>query len=79
MWGSERQNLNIFEMKCPRSMAGVFRLDRLKNEVRERMGVRKELVARVDMNVLRWFGHVQRTKNERLLKSDEYRSEWGKV
>ena len=56
-------------MKCLKTMAGVSRLDRLRNEeVRERMGVRKELAARVDMNVLRWFGHVERMENERLLK-----------
>ena len=31
-------------------------------------GVRKELAGRVDMNVLRWFGHVVRMDNERLSK-----------
>ena len=71
-WGmkvTERQKLNVFEMKCLRSMTGVFRLDRLRNEVvRARTGVRRELAARVDMNVLRWFGHVERMDNERLLK-----------
>ena len=44
---------------------GVFRLDRGGNEVvRARTGVRRELAARVDMNVLRWFGHVGRMDNE---------------
>ena len=72
LWGmkvSERRKLNVFEMKCLRSMAGVSRLDRLRNEeVRERTGVREELAARVDMNVLRWFGHVVRMDSERLSK-----------
>ena len=72
LWGmkvTERQKLNVFEMKCLRSMAGVSRLDRVRNEVvRERTGVRNELAARVDMNVLRWFGHVERMGDERLLK-----------
>ena len=27
-----------------------------------------DLATRVDMNVLRWFGHVERMENERLLK-----------
>ena len=36
--------------------------------MRMRTGVRRELAARVDMNVLRWFGHVERMDNERLLK-----------
>ena len=50
-------------------MTGVSRLDRVRNEVvRVRTGVRRELTARVDMNVLRWFGHVERMDNERLLK-----------
>ena len=57
-------------MKCLRSMTGVSRLDRVRNEVvRARTGVRRELAARVDMNVLRWFGHVERMDNERLLKN----------
>ena len=36
--------------------------------MRERTGVRRELAARLDMNVLRWFGHVERMDNEQLLK-----------
>ena len=71
-WGmkvTERQKLNVFEMKCLRSMTGVSRLDRVRNEVvRARTGVRRELASRVDVNVLRWFGHVERMDNERLLK-----------
>ena len=66
---TERQKLNVFEMRCLRSMTGVYRLDRVRNEVvRARTGVRRELAARVDMNVLRWFGHVERMDNERLMK-----------
>ena len=71
-WGmkvTERQKLNVFEMKCLRSMTGVSRLDRVRNEVvRARTGVRRELATRVDKNVLRWLGHVERMDNERLLK-----------
>ena len=35
-WGmkvTERQKLNVFEMKCLRNMTGVSRLDRVRNEV----------------------------------------------
>ena len=67
-WGmkvNKRQKLNVFEMKFLRSMTGVSRLDRFRNEVmRARTGVRRELVARVDRNALRWFGHVERMDNE---------------
>ena len=66
---NERQKLNVFEMKCLRSMTGVFRFDRVRNEVvRARTGVRRELAAKVDMNVLRCFSHLERMDNERLLK-----------
>ena len=45
-WGmkvTEKQKLNVFEMKCL-SMTGVSRLDRVRNEVvRVRTGVRREL------------------------------------
>ena len=62
---TERQKLNVFEMKCLRSMTGVSRLDRVRNEVvRARTGVRRDLAAKVDVNVLRWFGHVERMDNE---------------
>ena len=48
---TERQQLNVFEMKCLRSMTGVSRLHRVTSEVmRARTGVRRELAARVDMN-----------------------------
>ena len=36
--------------------------------MRARTGVRRELAARVDINVLRWFSHVERMDNEQLLK-----------
>ena len=67
-WGvkvTERQKLNVFEMKRLISVTGVSRLDRTRNEVvRARMGVRRELAATVDINVLRLFGHVERIDNE---------------
>ena len=48
-WGmkvTERQILNVFEMKCLRSMTVVSQLDRVRNEVvRARTGVRRELAA----------------------------------
>ena len=45
------------------------RLHRVINEVvRAGTGVRRELADRLDMNVLRWFGHVERIDNEWLLK-----------
>ena len=46
-------------------MTCVSRLDRVGHVVvRVRTGVRREMAARVDMNVLIWFGHVERMDNE---------------
>ena len=65
----ERKKLNVFEMKCLRSMIGVTRMDRVRNErVRERTGVMCDLAGRADESVLRWFGHVERMNDERLTK-----------
>ena len=52
-------------------MTGISRLDRVRNEVvRAITGVRRELTARVDMNVLRWFGHVKSMKKVMIAKVD---------
>ena len=62
-WGMrvERNKLDVAEMKCLRSMYGVTRLDRMRNEVvRERVGVPEKLSNRVDRKVFKWFGHVER-------------------
>ncbi|XP_068206360.1 uncharacterized protein [Palaemon carinicauda] len=65
----DRQKLNVFEMKCHRSMAEVSRLEWIRNEeVRVRTGVSNELAARVDMIVSRWFGHVKRIEYGRVQK-----------
>ncbi|XP_068203639.1 uncharacterized protein [Palaemon carinicauda] len=51
---TERQTLNVFEIKCLRGMAGVSGLDKVRNElVMVTTGVRNDLAARVDINVLR--------------------------
>ena len=58
--------MNVLEMKCLRSLVGVSRMDRVRNEeVRRRDGIVRELATRADQRVLRWFGHVE--------KMDEYR------
>ena len=71
-WGlriAEKKKLNVLEMKCLRSMSGVTRLDRIRNEeVRRRTGVVKELSVRADQRGLRWFGHMERMDEERLAK-----------
>ena len=66
MRSAEKRKVNMLEMKCLRSLVGVSRMDRVRNEeVRRRAGIETELASRADQRVLRLFGHVERM--------DEYR------
>ena len=57
----ERRKVNVLLMKCSRSLVGVLRTYRVRNEeVRSRAGIEMELASRADQRVLRWFGHVER-------------------
>ena len=66
MRSAEKMQVNVFEMKCLRSLVGVSRMDidRTK-EVHRRAGIERELVSRADQRISRWFGHV--------VRMDEYR------
>ena len=71
-WGmrsTERRKVNVLEMKCLRSLVGVSRLDRVRNEeVRRRAGIEMELASRADQRVLRWFGYVERMDDYRMTR-----------
>ena len=71
-WGSrsaERRKVNVLEMKCLRSLVGVLRMDRVRNEkVRRRAGIERELASREDQGVSRWFGHVERMDEYRIAR-----------
>ena len=45
-WGmrsAERRNVNVLKMKCLRSLVGVSRMDRVRNEeVRRQAGIKRE-------------------------------------
>ena len=57
------------EMRALRSMCGVSIVDRVRNEViRERCGVKENVVTRIDKGMLRWFGHVERMDETRMTK-----------
>ena len=61
MRSAERKKVNVYEMKCLRSLVRVSRMDRVrKEEVRSRAGIERELASTADQRVLRWFGHVER-------------------
>ena len=71
-WGmrsAERRKVNVLEMKCLRSLVGVSRMDRVRNEeVRRRTRIERELTSRADQRVLRWFGHVERMDEFRMAR-----------
>ena len=52
-----------------RSLVGVSRLDRFRNEeVGRRAGIERESAYRADQRVLRWFGHVERMGEYRMAR-----------
>ena len=61
-WGMRsavRMKENVLEMNCLRSLVGVYRMVRVRNEdVRRRAGIERELPGRADQRVFRWFAHV---------------------
>ena len=69
MKSAERRKFNVLEMKCLRSLVGVSRMNRVRNEeVRRRAGIERELASRADRRVFRWFGHVERMDEYRLTR-----------
>ena len=66
MRSAERRKVNVLEIKCLRSLVGVSRMDRIRNEeARKRALIENESASREDQRVLRWPKHVERI--------DEYR------
>ena len=74
-WGmqsAERRKVNVLEMRCLRSLVGVSRMDRVRNEeVRRRAGIERELASRADQRVMRWFGYVERMDDYRMARSSD--------
>ena len=63
MRSAERRKENVLDMKCLRSVVGMPRMDRVRNEevgMLMRAGIARELASRADQRVLRWVGHVER-------------------
>jgi hypothetical protein len=60
--------VNAVEMRAL-SMIGVKLSDMVRNEViREECGVKEDVVTKIEKNMLRWFGHVERVDERRLSK-----------
>ena len=71
MRSAERRKVNVLEMKYLRSLVGVSRMDRIRNEeVRRRGGIERELASRADQRVLRWFRKVERMDVYRMARRE---------
>ena len=69
MRSAERRKVNVLEMKCLRSLVGVSRMDRVRNEEgSRRAGIEREKANRADQRVLRWLGHVERMNEYRMAR-----------
>ena len=73
-WGmrrSEIRKVNVLEMKCLRSLVGVSRIDRVRNEeVRREAEIERELASRTDSRVLRWYGLVKIIDEYRMVRRE---------
>ena len=69
MRSAESRKVNLLEIKCLRSLVGVSRMDRVRNEeVHRRARIERELAIRADQRVLRWFRHVERMDDYRMAR-----------
>ena len=60
MRSAERREVNFLVMNCLRSLVGVSRMDRVRNEeVRTRAGIERELAGRADQRIMMWLRHVK--------------------
>ena len=65
----DKNRMEAVEMNCLRNICGLRRIDRVPNvEIRRMCGKNVSVSQRMDQGVLRWFGHVERMGNERLVK-----------
>ena len=69
MRSAKSRKVNVLVMKCLKSLVGVSRMDRFRNEeMRRRAGIERELASTADQRVLRWFGHVERMDENRMAR-----------
>src|SRR5678816_2500347 len=64
-----RSKVQCVQMDNLRGVLGVRRIDKMRNErIRELCGVNKGVNERINESTLRWFSHVGRMDDSRLVK-----------
>lgn len=70
VWQKKNESrLNAVEMRSLRNMCGLRLVDRVRNSViREKCGLKEDVVMKVRKGMLRWFGHIERMSESRVTK-----------
>ena len=70
VWSDEyRSKMQAVQKDNLRGVLGVRRIDKMMNEfIRELCGVEKGVKERIGESILRWFGHLERMDESRLVK-----------
>ena len=72
MWSlnaKERRKIKAFEMICLRNICDTERVDRVRNSlIKERFGCELSVLERTERNMLKWFRHVEKMGEARLVK-----------
>lgn len=64
-----RSKINAVEMEYWRRCCRIIRTDRIPNEeIRNRMGIQKDAVSRIEEKQLSWYGHVRRSSDNGWIK-----------
>ena len=62
----EKRKLRVFEMAVLRKIEGITRIDRKRNvDVKNKLGITRDVVDRIQERRLRYFGHVVRMNSSR--------------
>ena len=71
-WGlrtAYRTKVNVLEMKCLRSLVGMSRMERVRNDEMRRIARKqRKLASRMDQRLLWWFEHVERMDKYRMAR-----------
>ena len=66
---NNKRQVEATEMDAPRRSSRISRKDRIRNvTIRQQIGLEETIIKETEQNHLTWYGHVQRTAEERLPK-----------
>ena len=66
----DENRLHVFEMSCLRRILGVTRLDKIRNtKIKESLNLDQDVLNRIVVKRLKYFGHINRMQNTRYPKN----------